>query len=67
MPRGGVIVGLHIGPSEAETLWAGLLKRLAQRVVSDAHAPEPKAPFTRSAAAYFTGRTALNFRWPAAD
>ncbi len=39
------IVGLHIGPSEAETFWAGFLKSLVKRglkgvklVVSDAHA-----------------------------
>src|SRR5829696_43086 len=38
------IVGLHIGPSEAETFWAGFLKSLVKRglkgvrlVVSDAH------------------------------
>jgi transposase-like protein len=38
------IVGLHIGPSEAETFWSGFLKSLARRglrgvklVVSDAH------------------------------
>jgi transposase-like protein len=38
------IVGLHIGPSEAETFWSGFLKTLARRglrgvklVVSDAH------------------------------
>ncbi len=38
------IVGLHIGPSEAETFWAGLLKSMARRglhgvklVISDAH------------------------------
>src|SRR4051795_3881460 len=38
------IVGLHIGPSEAETLWAGFLKSLLRRglrgvklVISDAH------------------------------
>ena len=38
------IVGLHIGPSEAETFWAGFLKSLVRRglkgvrlVVSDAH------------------------------
>jgi putative transposase len=39
-----VIVGLHIGPSEAETFWATFLKSLVKRglhgvklVVSDAH------------------------------
>ncbi|MBV9531404.1 MAG: IS256 family transposase, partial [Bradyrhizobium sp.] len=38
------IVGLHIGPSEAETFWSGFLKSLARRglrgvklVISDAH------------------------------
>src|SRR5579863_6444723 len=38
------IVGLHIGPSEAETFWSGFLKSLAKRglrgvklVISDAH------------------------------
>jgi hypothetical protein len=38
------IVGLHIGPSEAETFWAGFLKSLVRRglrgvklVISDAH------------------------------
>ena len=38
------IVGLHIGPSEAETFWSGFLKNLARRglrgvklVISDAH------------------------------
>ena len=38
------IVGLHIGPSEAETFWWGFLKSLARRglrgvklVISDAH------------------------------
>jgi transposase-like protein len=38
------IVGLHIGPSEAETFWAAFLKSLVKRglhgvklVVSDAH------------------------------
>lgn len=38
------IVGLHIGPSEAETFWAGFLKSLVKRglqgvklVISDAH------------------------------
>ena len=38
------IVGLHIGPSEAETFWLGFLKSLARRglravklVISDAH------------------------------
>src|SRR5947207_589867 len=38
------IVGLHIGPSEAETFWSGFLRSLAKRglkgvklVVSDAH------------------------------
>src|SRR3954454_13862363 len=40
----GEIVGLHIGPSEAETFWAALLKDLVRRglhgdklVISDAH------------------------------
>src|SRR5439155_6368973 len=38
------IVGLHIGPSEAETFWSGFLKSLTRRglrgvklVISDAH------------------------------
>jgi putative transposase len=38
------IVGLHIGPSEAETFWSGFLKSLARRglrglklVITDAH------------------------------
>src|SRR5881398_2955744 len=38
------IIGLHIGPSEAETFWSGFLKSLAKRglkgvklVISDAH------------------------------
>ena len=38
------IIGLHIGPSEAETFWSGFLKSLARRglkgvklVISDAH------------------------------
>jgi len=38
------IIGLHIGPSEAETFWSGFLKNLARRglrgvklVISDAH------------------------------
>jgi transposase-like protein len=38
------IVGLHIGPSQAETFWLGFLKSLARRglrgvelVISDAH------------------------------
>ena len=38
------IVGLHIGPSEAETFWSGFLKSLSRRgvrgvklVISDAH------------------------------
>jgi len=38
------IVGLHIGPSEAETFWSSFLKSLARRglsgiklVISDAH------------------------------
>ena len=38
------IVGLHIGPSEAETFWATFLRSLAKRglrgtklVISDAH------------------------------
>jgi len=46
------IVGLHIGPSEAETFWAGFLKSLLRRglrgvklVISDAH--EGKAAIRR--------------------
>jgi transposase-like protein len=42
--EGGRIVGLHIGPSEAETFWSTFLKSLARRglrgvklVISDAH------------------------------
>lgn len=38
------LVGLHIGPSEAETFWTGFLKTLYRRglkgvklVISDAH------------------------------
>jgi putative transposase len=41
---GAEIVGLHIGPSEAETFWSTFLRSLARRglrgvklVISDAH------------------------------
>src|SRR3989440_1442155 len=59
------IVGLHIGPSEAETFWSGVLKRLSRRglrggklVISDGHEG------LKTAIAWACGAPGHAGRWP---